>query len=113
MIIYSEVDIRDFEFWEGAEYVADVFTQDDLEEIQNRLVELYPDGMSDVELNDLFWYDEDFVAELAGYSSFQKVKDGIKSDEEDEIYDEAYWDDEIYESEKEDRMWRKYEKEQE
>lgn len=111
MKIYSEIDIRDFEFWEGAEYVADVFSEDDLEEIQNRLVELYPDGMSDVELNDLFWHDEDFIAELAGYSSFEKARAGIKTD--DEIYDEAYWDDEIYESEKEDRMWRKYEREQE
>ena len=54
MKVYSEVDIRDFEFWEGGKYVADVFSQDDLEEIQNKLEELYPDGMSDTELNDLF-----------------------------------------------------------
>ena len=40
----------------------------------------------------------------------EKAKKGIKSDEENETYDEAYWDDEIYENEKEDRMWRKYEK---
>lgn len=110
MRIYSEVDIDEFEFWEGGKCVADSFSEDDLEVIQNKLEELYPDGMSDTELNDLFWHDEDFVAGLAGYSSFQKVKEGIKSDEEDEIYDEAYWDDEIYESEKEDRMWRKYER---
>lgn len=110
MKIYYEVDIDEFEFWEGGKCVADSFSEDDLEAIQNKLEELYPDGMSDTELNDLFWHDEDFVAGLAGYSSFQKVKEGIKSDEEDEIYDETYWDDEIYESEKEDRMWRKYER---
>lgn len=110
MKIYYEVDIDEFEFWEGGKCVADSFSEDDLEVIQNKLEELYPDGMSDTELNDLFWHDEDFVAGLAGYSSFQKVKDGIKSDEEDEIYDEAYWDDEIYENEKEDRIWRKYER---
>lgn len=110
MKIYYEVDIDEFEFWEGGKCVADSFSEDDLEVIQNKLEELYPDGMSDTELNDLFWHDEDFVAGLAGYSSFQKVKEGIKSDEEDEIYDETYWDDEIYESEKEDRMWRKYER---
>lgn len=113
MRIYSEIDIRDFEFWDGAEYVADAFSQDDLAEIQDRLVELYPDGMSDTELNDLFWHDEDFVAELAGYSSFEKAQAGIKTDDEMDIYDESYLDDEIYESEKEDRMWRKYEREQE
>lgn len=110
MKVFSEIDIDEFEFWEGGKCVADSFSEDDLEAIQNKLEELYPDGMSDTELNDLFWYDEDFVAGLAGYSSFEKVKEGIKSDEEDEIYDEAYWDDEIYESEKEDRMWRKYER---
>lgn len=109
MKIYYEVDIDEFEFWEGGKCVADSFSEDDLEVIQNKLEELYPDGMSDTELNDLFWHDEDFVAELAGYSNFQKVKEGIKSDEEDEIYDESYWDDEIYENEKEDRIWRKYE----
>ena len=110
MKIYYEVDIDEFEFWEGGKCVADSFSEDDLEVIQNKLEELYPDGMSDTELNDLFWHDEDFVAGLAGYSSFEKVKEGIKSDEEDEIYDESYWDDEIYESEKEDRIWRKYER---
>ena len=110
MKVYYETDIRDFEFWDGGKYVADVFSEDDLEEIQDRLEELYPDGISDTELNDLFWHDEDFVAELAGYSSFEKAKRGIKSDDEDGIYDEAYWDDEIYENEKECRMWQKYEK---
>ena len=65
MKIYYETDIKDFEFWEGGECVADVFSEDDLEEIQDRLEELYPDGMSDTELNDLFWHDEDFVAELS------------------------------------------------
>lgn len=109
MKIYYEVDIDEFEFWQGGKCVADEFSDDDLKEIQNKLEELYPDGMSDMELNDLFWHDEDFVAELAGYSSFQKVKEGIKSDEED-AYDEGYWDDEIYENEKEYRMWQKYEK---
>ena len=109
MKVYSEVDIRDFEFWEGGKCVADVFSEDDLEEIQDRLEELYPDGMSDTELNDLFWHDEDFVAELAGHSSFEKAKKGIKSDDED-AYDEGYWDDEIYENEKEYRMWQKYER---
>ena len=54
MKVYSEVDIRDFEFWDGGKYVADVFSEDDLEEIQDRLEELYPDGISDTELNDLF-----------------------------------------------------------
>ena len=110
MKICYEVDIDEFEFWEGGKCVADAFSQDDLEVIQGKLEELYPDGMSDTELNDLFWHDEDFVAGLAGYSSFEKVKDGIKSDEEDETYDEGYWDDEIYENEKEDRIWRKYER---
>jgi hypothetical protein len=110
MKIYYEVDIDEFEFWEGGKCVADSLSEDDLEVIQNKLEELYPDGMSDTELNDLFWHDEDFIAGLAGYSSFEKVKEGIKSDEEDEIYDEAYWDDEIYENEKEDRIWRKYER---
>ena len=84
MKIYLEVDIDEFEFWEGGKCVADSFSEDDLEAIQNKLEELYPDGMSDTELNDLFWHDEDFVAGLAGYSSFEKVKEGIKSDEEEE-----------------------------
>ena len=109
MKVYYETDIRDFEFWDGGKCVADVFSEDDLEEIQDRLEELYPDGISDTELNDLFWHDEDFVAELEKKKRKEKAKKGIKSDEE-ESYDEGYWDDEIYENEKEDRMWRKYER---
>lgn len=102
--IYSEIDIRDFEFWEGAEYTADAFTEEELATIQDRLVELYPDGMSDVELNDLFWHDEDFVAELAGYSSFENVKIGKTKD--DEEWDEFY-DAELDDLEEEDRQTQK------
>lgn len=104
MKIYSEIDIRDFEFWEGAEYVAGEFSEDELATIQDRLVELYPDGMSDVELNDLFWHDENFVAKLAGYSSFENVKRGITED--DEEWDKFY-DSELDDLEEEDRQTQK------
>ena len=113
MRIYSDISIKDFDFWQGGYDTASAFTDDEMEAIETELEIEYPDGIDETELNDLFWHEPDYVANLAGYSCFENVKAGIKSDEENDVYDEAYLDDEAYESEKEDRMWRKYEREQE
>ena len=32
----------------------------------HRLEDLYPDGMEETEVNDLFWFEEEFLCELIG-----------------------------------------------
>ena len=63
MKIYSETSLRNFEFWSGAVSRAEVLTYDQMNQVEAILEDLYPDGIEDTEINDLFWFDEDTIAE--------------------------------------------------
>jgi hypothetical protein len=69
MRIYEDIEIRNFQFWSGARDRIEVLTNDDWDIIESELEMEYPDGMSDGELNDLFWFDFDHIAEMLGYDS--------------------------------------------
>lgn len=66
MTIRSETPLSNFEFWSGAKIRAELLTEHELDVIEAQLEELYPDGMEDTQLNDLFWFDFDWVASLIG-----------------------------------------------
>ncbi len=64
MKITSEVSLTNFEFWQGAEYHE--FTYDELKELEFVLNDLYPNGATDTQINDLFWFEEERLCELLG-----------------------------------------------
>jgi hypothetical protein len=66
MTIKSEVRIRDFEFWMGAADVARKLTNEEWDTIEAALEELYPDGLAEDDLNDLFWFHADEVFGMCG-----------------------------------------------
>ena len=66
MKIYSEKSLRYFEFWSGAKNRVEKLSWDELDIIEEQLNELYPDGIDETELNDIFWFDFESVAEWIG-----------------------------------------------
>jgi hypothetical protein len=66
MIIKADTNLRDFPFWSGAKDNAKLFTLDELEMIQDTLEEVYPEGLDDVQLNDMFWFEPEILAEWVG-----------------------------------------------
>lgn len=79
MTIKTEQSLRNFEFWSGAKGRAEMMTCEELDSVENALEELYPDGMTDTEINDLFWFDFDYVCELIGLE-YDVEKDEIIRD---------------------------------
>jgi hypothetical protein len=73
MKVYREISLRKFEFWAGAKDRVKYLTDEELDRIEEVLEDLCPKGLSEVELNDLFWFDEDLVAEWLGYESFEEI----------------------------------------
>ncbi len=73
MTIKNEKSIRNFEFWSGAKDTAKYLTDDELDTIESMLEELYPEGMSETELNDFFWFEDDTIAERLGYNNFEEI----------------------------------------
>jgi len=72
MKITTEQSISNFEFWSGAKDNANELTIDQLNEVENILEDIYPDGIDETQLNDLFWFD------------FETVKDWLNITDEDE-----------------------------
>lgn len=82
--------LTNFGFWSGAKERTDNLTIDQLD----RLDYLLPDAMgwnetdntpSDSEINDLFWFEEDFIAQLLGFDSWEALeRHNAGEDEEDE-----------------------------
>lgn len=44
----------DFEFWSGAADTVKYLTAEEVEKVLSMLEDIYPDGMTDTELNDFF-----------------------------------------------------------
>lgn len=66
MKVYLD-DIRDFEGWSGAEDIYDlIFNEGKIEDFDEFLTDMYPDGLSVTELNDLLRFDDDFVLNSLG-----------------------------------------------
>ena len=67
MIIKTEKNLRNFEAWSGAIETKNLILDAGLEEeFEGLIKELYPDGLSDTELNDILWFDSDWILENLG-----------------------------------------------
>lgn len=87
MRVYTKTSLKSFEFWGGAVDRVAYLTDEDLDVIEAILEELYPEGLEDVQINDLLWFEEDFIAECLGFTSFDEVMNR-NNEEEDEDEDE-------------------------
>lgn len=66
MKIISDISLKDFGFWSGARDTAEQLTDEQFDQVEGVLEDLYPDGMTDTELNDIFWFESNKVYEWAG-----------------------------------------------
>ena len=73
MKIYTETSLTNFEFWAGAKDTVKYLTDEELEQIETMLEELYPDGIDETAVNDFFWFEDDTIAEWLGYNDFEEI----------------------------------------
>lgn len=96
MKIYEEKSLRNFEFWSGAKDTVKYLTDDELDTIESILEDAYPDGMEDTEINDLFWFEDDTIADWLGYEDFEAIMhrddDDWEEEEEEEDFVKEPWD---------------------
>lgn len=59
--------IRNFDAWSGAVDTKETIINAGKDKDFDYLIEeLYPDGLTDTELNDLLWFEEDWIFEMLG-----------------------------------------------
>ena len=84
MTITYELDLERFEAWSGAkETLERVQREGRCGELENILEELYPEGMTETQLNDLLWFDSESVYEWLGIRSEEQIEREIKEAEEE------------------------------
>lgn len=64
MQVTSELNLQTFEFWSGAKQHD--FTHGELKELEFALEDIYPEGATETQINDLFWFEEEFLCECIG-----------------------------------------------
>ena len=63
MKIYTDMPLRRFEFWSGAEDFTITLTDEQFDQVEAILEDLYPEGMDETSINDLFWFEQDTIRE--------------------------------------------------
>lgn len=86
MKIYKDCSLSDFEFWSGAIWTKDkidALSENDPEiwdKIERELEYEYPDGIDETQLNDLFWFEPEYIGRLVGIN----LDDDEEEDDEDD-----------------------------
>ena len=68
----KELNLTNFEFWSGGKQHE--FTYNELKEIEKHFEELYYEKpLTETEINDLFWFEEEFLCKCIGldYEEYQ------------------------------------------
>ena len=64
MLIIDNASISNFESWSGAKDTQQTIIDNNKEnEFDNLISDLYPEGITDTQLNDLLWHDSDWCLE--------------------------------------------------
>ncbi|MCI9127427.1 MAG: hypothetical protein HFG28_09545 [Eubacterium sp.] len=93
MIIKSEISLEKFRAWSGGRNTLDrIINEGKCSQLESMLEDLYPDGMTDTELNDLLWFDSDTVFEWLDIRTYDQIKEelGEKKAELDSLLEEYH-----------------------
>lgn len=68
MRVYNEnLTLRNFDAWSGAVDTKETIINEGKDKDFDYLIEeLYPDGITDTQLNDLLWFEQDWIFEMLG-----------------------------------------------
>ena len=66
-VVNDNLSLRNFDAWAGAKDTKELIIENGKEHDFEFLMEdLYPDGMTDTQLNDILWFEEDWICETLG-----------------------------------------------
>jgi len=63
----ENLSLINFEAWSGAKDTKEtIISEGKVDEFNSLIEELYPDGLSKTQLNDLLWFEDDWIYEMIG-----------------------------------------------
>ena len=71
MKITSEMSLKNFKAWAGAKDTLNKLIElDKCDELEFILDDLYPDGLTDTQLNDILWFEDEWIFETLGIEEY-------------------------------------------
>jgi hypothetical protein len=66
-IINDNLSLRNFDAWSGAKDTKQLILDNNKEdEFEFMMQDLYPEGMTETQLNDILWFETDWICETLG-----------------------------------------------
>ncbi|MBR2553461.1 MAG: hypothetical protein IKE94_01255 [Aeriscardovia sp.] len=75
MLVISDYTVNQFDPWAGAVANWDELSYDEKCTVWESLEDLYPDGLTETEINDIIWFETDFIADILGFESWDQLYD--------------------------------------
>ena len=66
MTITKEIRLTQFEFWSGAKQFAEQLTYSELNQLEGYIEDFFIDGLTETDINDLFFFKDEQVCEWLG-----------------------------------------------
>ena len=71
MKITSEMSLRNFKAWAGGKVTLNKLIElDKCDDLEFMLDDLYPDGLTDTQLNDILWFEDEWIYETLGIEEY-------------------------------------------
>lgn len=81
-IVNDNLSLANFDAWSGAKDTKQTILDNDKEnEFEAMIDELYPDGLTDTQLNDLLWFEDEWIYETLGINQDDEDEDEEEDDE--------------------------------
>lgn len=73
MKVTRDISLKDFDFWSGAKDTVNQLSDSELDTIESVLEDEYPDGIDETTLNDIFWFEDEFISDIIGRNIYESV----------------------------------------
>ena len=71
MKITSEMSLKNFKAWSGAKDTLNKLIElDKCDDLEFILEDLYPDGLTETQLNDMLWFEDEWIYETLGIEEY-------------------------------------------
>lgn len=81
----ENVSLSNFQTWSGATDTKNTIIENDkVDEFDFLIEDLYPDGLSETALNDLLWFESEWIYEMLGISEDEDTDEEDEEETEDE-----------------------------
>lgn len=75
-IVIENQDLASFETWSGATETKNTILNAGLADDFERLIDdIFPDGLSDTQLNDILWFESDWIFEQLGITEEEEEEE--------------------------------------